>query len=409
MPFGLIAAMPFGLIAAMFFGLIAAMPFGLIAAIPFGLRAAMPFGLIAAIPFGLIAAIPFGLIAAMPFGLIAAMPFGLIAAMPFGLIAAMPFGLIAAIPFGLIAAMPFGLIAAIPFGLIAAMPFGLIAAMPFGLIAAMPFGLIAAIPFGLIAAIPFGLIAAMPFGLIDAIPFGLIDAISFGLRAAISWTVIFDTSIEPDGRTVFAGDVLVVGLTNFRAICASSSPRGDVRFGRFDGSNSKGRARTARSGVFPIFRLGEGDPGRFWVTLCGEFRTFCSGGFYTRSDCPHFAEGRSRMRVSCNADDQVTGAVLAVGDGSLDVHGATHFWEAVNPHLTKESPHLLVDMSGVDLMTSAGIGVLIRLLNHCEPLGGTMALFGTNPKVLRVLQICELESVLNSCETLDEAREKLSR
>ena len=115
------------------------------------------------------------------------------------------------------------------------------------------------------------------------------------------------------------------------------------------------------------------------------------------------------MRVTCEPDDQMQGVMLAAATGRLDVHGVTHLWDAIPGRITKDTPSLLMDMSGVDVMTSAGVGVLIKMLNHLESLGGRMALFGCNAKVRRVLQICELETVLNVCDEADEARRAIGQ
>ena len=43
------------------------------------------------------------------------------------------------------------------------------------------------------------------------------------------------------------------------------------------------------------------------------------------------------MRVTCGPDDQLNRALLAIPAGEMDVHGATHLWEAVAPRLTREA------------------------------------------------------------------------
>ena len=113
------------------------------------------------------------------------------------------------------------------------------------------------------------------------------------------------------------------------------------------------------------------------------------------------------MRVTCGPDAEISQALLAKPVGHLDVHGATHLWEAVSPLLTRETPSLLMDMEGVDWMTRAGIGTLIRLVSHAEELEGKLALFGCNPKVREILQMTALESVLGVSQTAAEARERL--
>ena len=52
--------------------------------------------------------------------------------------------------------------------------------------------------------------------------------------------------------------------------------------------------------------------------------------------------------------------MLAAPVGRLNAEGASRFWEIVSSRVSKASPSLLIDMTGVDWMSSAGIGILGR-------------------------------------------------
>ena len=113
------------------------------------------------------------------------------------------------------------------------------------------------------------------------------------------------------------------------------------------------------------------------------------------------------MQVTCVADPMLDGVMLATAVGQLDANGASRFWEAI-PSCLDNFSSVLVDMTEVGSMTSAGIGVLIRVLSRVRPGGGKLAIFGCNPTVRKVLEICRLEGVLNVADTADEARRRLS-
>ena len=113
------------------------------------------------------------------------------------------------------------------------------------------------------------------------------------------------------------------------------------------------------------------------------------------------------MRVTCGPDPVVGSAMLATVSGSFDLNGAVQFKETIPPRISEEKSSLLVDMSEVEIMTSAGVGALIAVLNRLETFGGRMSVFGCNKKVLRVLKICELETVLNVRDTAEQAREAM--
>jgi anti-sigma B factor antagonist len=111
------------------------------------------------------------------------------------------------------------------------------------------------------------------------------------------------------------------------------------------------------------------------------------------------------MRIACELDSDVGNLIVARPAGKLDAHGSVQLWEVVSPRLTEEQPHLAVDMSDVEYMSSAGIGILVRLMQRAKRLGGTASYCGLKPNVLRVLQICELDSILEIVDSLEEARQ----
>lgn len=113
------------------------------------------------------------------------------------------------------------------------------------------------------------------------------------------------------------------------------------------------------------------------------------------------------MRIDCVPDAEIDRAVLAVASGHLDAQGASEMWEAVSPQLGGSRSCVLVDMTGVDWISSAGVGTLVRLLTRCQALGGGLALFACAPRVRSVLHICGLDVVLNLSEAGDDARRRL--
>ena len=60
-------------------------------------------------------------------------------------------------------------------------------------------------------------------------------------------------------------------------------------------------------------------------------------------------------------------------------------------------------MRGVEFLSSAGIGILARLSRRATRQDGTMSLFGVRDGVLKVLRLCDLETVFNVSDTLEDA------
>jgi anti-anti-sigma factor len=118
--------------------------------------------------------------------------------------------------------------------------------------------------------------------------------------------------------------------------------------------------------------------------------------------------GEAEMQVRCETDAEVAGAVALGVTGNLGPAGMDTLWEAVTAELSEASPSLLVDLSGVELITSAGIGTLVRLLHRVQSLDGQMVVFGANPRVYEVIDAVMLAGILKLCDTIDEARERLA-
>jgi anti-anti-sigma factor len=114
------------------------------------------------------------------------------------------------------------------------------------------------------------------------------------------------------------------------------------------------------------------------------------------------------MRVQFAPDAEVPGALLVTVNGSLDTPGSEKFMAEMATRVIPDCPSLILDLRGVEWVSSAGVGALVRLLTRTQSSGGTMALYGCGSKVQSVLRICGLESALNLCETASQARARLS-
>jgi anti-anti-sigma factor len=114
------------------------------------------------------------------------------------------------------------------------------------------------------------------------------------------------------------------------------------------------------------------------------------------------------MELSCRPDNGIRTAVVASPSGYLDVDGATVLWEQVTANLGEDTPSLMVDMSEVELITSAGVGILVRLLHRVQSLAGKMVVFACSKRVRSVIEVVMLAEVFKLCDTLEQAREKLT-
>lgn len=115
------------------------------------------------------------------------------------------------------------------------------------------------------------------------------------------------------------------------------------------------------------------------------------------------------MDVRCAVDREIDRAVLVVAVGTFDAVGADLLWERAAAVLNEEVPSLLVDLTGVELIASAGIGTLVRLLHRVQKLDGRLVAFGANPRVRQVIDVVMLGDILGMCDTIEEARARVIR
>jgi anti-anti-sigma factor len=117
---------------------------------------------------------------------------------------------------------------------------------------------------------------------------------------------------------------------------------------------------------------------------------------------------RTAMKVSFEPDPAVPGGLVVRLSGDLEVNGATSLWEEVSNRAGEENRFFIFDFSDVHIVTSAGIGTLVRLLVRLRGFGGTVAIFGCSDKICEVFEIVMLQEILHVCDSEEEARAKLT-
>jgi anti-anti-sigma factor len=94
--------------------------------------------------------------------------------------------------------------------------------------------------------------------------------------------------------------------------------------------------------------------------------------------------------------------------GNLEINGATQLWEEVSAQAGEQTRYFVFDFSDVPIVTSAGIGTLVRLLVRLRGYGGTVAIYGCSDKIKEVFSIVMLQDILHVCDSEDEALARLT-
>lgn len=90
------------------------------------------------------------------------------------------------------------------------------------------------------------------------------------------------------------------------------------------------------------------------------------------------------MKIS----EERTGNVVVVRtDGRIDMGSSPELEQSIRGLLDSGASRLVVDLTGTDYISSAGLRVLLMAVKALRGSGGKMALAGLNPSVRHILQL----------------------
>jgi anti-sigma B factor antagonist len=94
-------------------------------------------------------------------------------------------------------------------------------------------------------------------------------------------------------------------------------------------------------------------------------------------------------------------------EGALDVSNAMRLREVLGDQLDGPSARVLVDLSGVRLLDSSGIGILVTAHRRAATLGARLVLAAAQPSVGKVFELTRTNRLLRIVPSLAEGREAL--
>jgi anti-sigma B factor antagonist len=94
------------------------------------------------------------------------------------------------------------------------------------------------------------------------------------------------------------------------------------------------------------------------------------------------------------------GAVITKLNGKLSLESVHDFIETLR---AESAPHLVLDMSGVSFMDSAGVGALVSLFVSRRHSGKTFALAGLTQQGNAILQVAGLTKLLPAFPNVEAA------
>jgi len=90
-------------------------------------------------------------------------------------------------------------------------------------------------------------------------------------------------------------------------------------------------------------------------------------------------------------------------DGRFDTFGAGPVQQVLDAYFNKHPKFIIMDMSCVDFISSAGIRVLLITAKEVEGRKGILALVGLNPYCQELITSTHITSILSQFDTMDQA------
>ena len=91
--------------------------------------------------------------------------------------------------------------------------------------------------------------------------------------------------------------------------------------------------------------------------------------------------------------------------GEIDHHSAVGLREDLDDLIMRERPlRLVLDLSRIEFMDSAGLGLLMGRYRLMRDLGGEMAVERPNERILKILRLAGMERFLEICHPLKGER-----
>ena len=105
--------------------------------------------------------------------------------------------------------------------------------------------------------------------------------------------------------------------------------------------------------------------------------------------------------LTIELDQTEQGYTICRPVGELDAFTVSQFRQSLAE--LASNPRLLIDMSGVPFVDSAGLGALIGGIRRTRELGGDVAVACNRPTLIRLLRTTGFDRIVTVAESIEEA------
>jgi anti-sigma B factor antagonist len=120
-----------------------------------------------------------------------------------------------------------------------------------------------------------------------------------------------------------------------------------------------------------------------------------------RGSGPESGRGAQEVSVLQIELEEADGYTVCRPVGELDAYTVGQFRESLGELATR--PKLLIDMSAVPFVDSAGLGALIGGIRRARESGGDVAVCCNRPTLVRLLHTTGFDRIVTVTETIEEA------
>ena len=110
--------------------------------------------------------------------------------------------------------------------------------------------------------------------------------------------------------------------------------------------------------------------------------------------------------LNIHQEETPDGFMICRPVGELDAFTVSQFRQALAE--LASSKRLIIDMSGIPFVDSAGLGALIGGIRRTRELGGDVAVACDRPTLVRLLRTTGFDRIVSVTETVDEAMAALA-
>jgi anti-anti-sigma factor len=129
------------------------------------------------------------------------------------------------------------------------------------------------------------------------------------------------------------------------------------------------------------------------------------GSVMTNNDVvPGFDDEKDEsLKIKLQKVDGVEGCLVLYLNGYIDTYNSNYFQKRVAKAIESGFTKLIFQCSGLNYVSSTGIGSFTAFLKSAKPRGGDLVLLEIQPKVYEVFQLLGFSQFFNIRENLDES------